>query len=165
MRCRPVAVLARSLLAGLIAAGIGAAGAGATQPTVEMPYALLRALDKITARVTRLDVPVGETVTFGTLSVTVRACFGSRPEEAPENAAFLEIVDTPPGQVERLAFSGWMFSSSPSISAMDHAVYDVWVDHCAYEPEPEEPLEPPPPRLPIPENPPLPPPLPPQRQP
>ena len=145
------------------AAALLATPVGATQPTEERPFAILRALDKITARVTRLDVPVGDTVVFGTLAITVRACFGTRPEEAPENAAFLEIVDTPPGQTERLSFSGWMFSSSPSISAMDHPVYDVWVDECALEPEPEEPLEPPAPRLPIPEAPPLPPPLPPQR--
>ena len=154
--------LRRLALAGLLAAALSAPAA-ASRPTVEMPFALLRALDKITARVTRLDVPIGETVTFGTLTITVRACFGTQPEEAPENAAFLEIADTPPGDTERLVFSGWMFSSSPSISAMDHAVYDVWVDQCTFEPEPEEPLEPPPPRLPVPEAPPTPPPLPPQR--
>ena len=149
---------------GMAAIGVLSSTAAATQPTVDMPYAILRGLDKITAQVTRLDVPVGDTVTFGTLAITVRTCRGTEPEEAPENAGFLEIVDTPPGEAPRLVFSGWMFSSSPSLSALDHPVYDVWVDHCAFEPLPEEDLEPPPPRLPLPEAPPIPPALPEQRR-
>ncbi|MFT5180431.1 MAG: hypothetical protein ACI8S3_000304, partial [Alphaproteobacteria bacterium] len=27
-------------------------------------------------------------------------------------------------------FSGWMFASSPALSALEHAVYDVWVVDC-----------------------------------
>ena len=33
-------------------------------------------------------------------------------------------------------FSGWMFASSPGLSALEHPVYDVWVIDC------EGPLEP-----------------------
>ena len=27
-------------------------------------------------------------------------------------------------------FSGWMFASSPGLSALEHPVYDVWVIKC-----------------------------------
>ena len=27
-------------------------------------------------------------------------------------------------------FSGWMFASSPALSALDHPVYDIWVLEC-----------------------------------
>ena len=27
-------------------------------------------------------------------------------------------------------FSGWMFASSPALSAMEHPVYDLWVLDC-----------------------------------
>jgi hypothetical protein len=27
-------------------------------------------------------------------------------------------------------FSGWMFASSPALSALEHPVYDVWVIDC-----------------------------------
>jgi|GEM_PF-2322402 len=107
------------------------------QATVEQDWALLQALNKITARVDALGIPVGETAGFGTLAVTVRACRSTPPEQSPESAAFLQIDDTPPGEQTRRVFSGWMFASSPAIAAMDHPVYDVWVVECSDGPPPE----------------------------
>jgi len=134
------AVAVAGALAGLAGAILGHGPDAAARATVDRPFAILQALDKITARVERLDVPVGETARFGTLDVTVRACRTAPPDEPPENAAFLEISDTPPGQERSEAFSGWMFASSPAISALEHPVYDVWVIDCAEEPprEPED---------------------------
>jgi hypothetical protein len=97
---------------------------------VEQPVAMLQALDKITARVKRLPVKIGQAPTvFGTLSIQVMACRKSQPEDSPEAAAFLKITDTKsdPAQV---VFSGWMFASSPALSAMDHPVYDISVVDC-----------------------------------
>ena len=104
--------------------------AEAARPTLDQPYAVLRGLDKVTARISVLPLPVGESVEFGTLRVTVRACRTTPPEEAPENAAFLEIDDFPPGRDGRRVFSGWMFSSAPAVSALEHAVYDIWIVEC-----------------------------------
>ncbi len=129
--------------------------------TLDQRFAVLQGLDKITARVMRLEVPVGGTSPFGTLSITVHACRSAPPEETPENAAFLVIQDQVPNEPPQTAFSGWMFSSSPALSAMDHSVYDVWVLRCVAEPEPEEEPEPEPRvRGPIQEDPPIPPRLP-----
>lgn len=152
-----------ALLAALAAALPGESLA--VRPTVEHPVAVLRGLDKITARVMRLEVEVGEGTAFGTLTITVRACRSTTPEERPENAAFLEIVDEPPGESSEMVFSGWMFSSSPAISALDHAVYDVWVVECAEELSPVDEEGRPVERRPLPEAPPLPPPLPEPRRP
>ncbi len=96
---------------------------------LDEPVAVLQALDKITARVKRLPVKVGQTLSFGTLKVQVDACRKAPPEDPPESAAFLKITDgksEPPQAV----FSGWMFASSPALSAMDHPVYDIWVVDC-----------------------------------
>jgi hypothetical protein len=95
-----------------------------------MQIAVLQALDKVSARVSVLEVPVGKTVAFGTLEITARACDKRPPEETPESAAFLEIVDKRPGQAITTPFIGWMFASSPALSAMEHPVYDVWVLDC-----------------------------------
>lgn len=93
---------------------------------------VLRGLDKITGRLSTMTVNVGEKTTFGALDVYARVCYAHPPEETPENAAFLEIVENKEdGQLK--LFSGWMFSSSPALSAMDHAVYDVWVMKCQGE--------------------------------
>lgn len=95
--------------------------------------AVLRTLDKVTARVATIQVPVGETVTVGSLAITVRACDKRPPEETPESAAFLEIVESRPNEAAQPRFTGWMFASSPALSALEHPVYDVWVIDCVNE--------------------------------
>jgi hypothetical protein len=95
--------------------------------------ATMQALDKITARISTLAAPVGEPRRFGTLEVTVQRCVFHPPEETPENAAFVVIRDlgydpsAPPIDV----FSGWMFYSSPAISALEHPVYDITILACS----------------------------------
>ncbi|NTU77104.1 MAG: DUF2155 domain-containing protein [Alphaproteobacteria bacterium] len=102
----------------------------ASSPTEARPVAVLRALDKITARVEELSVPVGQPYKFGTLIITVQACRVAPTEETPEAAAFLEISELKPGENEANVFRGWMFASSPALSALEHPVYDLWVTGC-----------------------------------
>ena len=100
---------------------------------LEGKVATIQALDKITARISTLTAPVGVPRKFGTLEVTVQRCVFHPPEEAPENGAFVVIRDIgydtsePPADV----FSGWMFSSSPAISALEHPVYDITILVCS----------------------------------
>ena len=95
------------------------------------PVAELQGLDKITARVSKFEAPVDALVRFGTLSVRVRDCEKSPPEETLESAAFVEIDETRPGEATaRRVFSGWMFASSPALSALEHPVYDVNLLDC-----------------------------------
>jgi hypothetical protein len=114
----------RGALAGIVLAAGAVASAGAADMIPE-PTAQLQGLDKTTARVSQFDAAVGATVRFGNLSVVVRDCRRSPPEERPENAAFVEIYEDRPGEARERLFSGWMFSSSPALSALEHAVYDV----------------------------------------
>jgi hypothetical protein len=143
-----VSVRALLVLAAL-AAGIGAAAVQAqTPPQVPAPprpananlrpvpdgpgkrVAELQGLDKVTARTQRFYAPVGESTRFGTLSITVGDCLVNAPEAPPESVAYLTIVDHKPGQAEEKLFAGWMFASTPSLSALDHGVYDVRVLSC-----------------------------------
>ena len=94
------------------------------------PIALLQSLDKASARTATFQVGVGSTVRVGTLTVRVRACRESLPIDPPESAAFLEIWDTRPNEAPVGVFSGWMFASSPALSALEHPTYDVWVVEC-----------------------------------
>ena len=119
-------MLARMMLARMMLAGMTLAAAGAdAADMIPEPLALIQGLDKINARVSQFEAPVGQSVRFGTLSVVVRDCERSPPEERPENAAFVEVYETRPGEARQRLFSGWMFSSSPALSALEHAVYDV----------------------------------------
>ena len=92
--------------------------------------AVLGWLDKVTARVSRVEAFVGERLPIGTLDVVVRSCFTRPPELPEENTAYLEIRQQVGDGPLLEVFSGWMFSSSPAVSAMDHPVYDVWLLDC-----------------------------------
>ena len=110
---------------------------------------VLQGLDKVTARVSTIEAPVGQTVRFGALEIIARTCDKRPPEEPPESAAFLKIASTQPVAVETMEaavdaedvetvsednpelFSGWMYASSPGLSALEHPVYDIWVIRCA----------------------------------
>ncbi|KZC98336.1 DUF2155 domain-containing protein [Oceanibaculum pacificum] len=107
------------------------AASAQTQPRYnDFPVAVLQGLDKVTARVSTFEAPVGEDVSFGSLHIVTRTCKKRPPEETPESAAFLEIYDQKPGEQAQTLFSGWMFASSPALNPLHHAVYDVWVIDC-----------------------------------
>jgi len=116
----------RRLAFAAVVAAIVAADAGA-QTFEPWPAVLLGGMDKVTGRVSTFTVPVGGALEFGSLRVTPRACRKTPPEETPESASFLEIDDERDGV---RVFSGWMFASSPGVSALEHPVYDVWVLDC-----------------------------------
>jgi len=93
--------------------------------------ARLQALDKITARISTVEAPVGASRFFGTLEVLVNRCAFHPPEEPPENVAFITIHDRGyDGLKPKLIFSGWVFSSSPAVSAIEHPVYDFTLLAC-----------------------------------
>jgi hypothetical protein len=96
----------------------------------EFSVVTLGALNKITAKLETIDVSENETVKFGTLEITMRTCQSNPPEETPESVAFLEVTDLGHIGSPQEVFKGWMFASSPAISALEHAVYDVWVTDC-----------------------------------
>ena len=116
-------------LTGVIVFTAGMAMADQSDMITE-PVAVLQGLDKITARVSEITAPVGQTVRFGTLAITVRDCEKNPPVDRPEDAAFLEIDEIRPGEDNVRRFSGWMFAQSPALSSLEHPVYDVILLDC-----------------------------------
>lgn len=135
---------------GLIAAGMLAAGAATPPPvsavkpappaTAITPMAerivVLSALNKRNGQTQQFSAKPGETLSFATLTVRVRACETTPPWEARQTAAYLQINDVPvrvragSGPGPRRVFSGWMFAESPSLNPLEHPLYDVWVKSC-----------------------------------
>ena len=92
--------------------------------------AVFSGLDKITGRIISFDVAIGETVQFGALQVTPRACYTRPPTESPNTDAFLEVDEiTLQNEIKRI-FTGWMFAASPGLHAVEHPIYDVWLADC-----------------------------------
>jgi len=92
--------------------------------------AVLRTLDKITARMSTEEVFIDDMIELGNLQVTPRRCLKNPPTETPESSAFLEIYELPKDAAPTPVFQGWMFASSPALNAMEHPVFDVWLLDC-----------------------------------
>ena len=92
--------------------------------------AVIRGLDKVTATVITFEVSIGQTIKFGTLEIIVRTCNKSSPEEPPESNVFIDVWETRPSRPAISVYRGWMFASSPSLAAMEHPVYDLWIIDC-----------------------------------
>lgn len=92
--------------------------------------AKLQALDKVTARVTILEAPIGRPAAFGTLRVVVHACNARPPEEVQDAAAWLEVLETRNDSRGVPVFRGWMFANAPGVSMLEHPVYDLRVLEC-----------------------------------
>ena len=117
--------------AGVLAALSSAALAQDEQPTnVPQKVAVLRGLDKTTARVSEMAVQVGKPFRFGALEVVVRACMARPPEEPPEHTAFLDVQEISPAGEKSAVFKGWVFASTPALNAVEHPIYDVWLIKC-----------------------------------
>src|SRR5258705_9122676 len=75
----------------------------ATADRIENGVAVFSALDKVTARISKLDAHLDQTVRFGSLKVTPRVCYSRPPTEAPKTTAFVEVDEVQlDGQEKRL---------------------------------------------------------------
>lgn len=97
---------------------------------LENPVAVFAALDKVTARISKLEVPVNETVEFGSLRVTPRVCYTRSPTEPPKTTTYVDVQEIDLDGSETKLFSGWMFAESPGLNAVEHPVFDVWLTAC-----------------------------------
>jgi hypothetical protein len=84
-------------------------------------------LDKISARPTMLQLRVGQTASAGSLTIVLRACLVRPPDRPEDAAAFMDITDTHPGQP---GFHGWMLADEPSVSMLQHPIYDLRLTGC-----------------------------------
>ena len=94
--------------------------------------AQFNALDKITARIKKLEIYLHEEQVLGSLTIILKSCQNRPPDFLPESAAYVEVYDNLNQTLNEnnLIFSGWMFSSSPAISALEHPVYDISLISC-----------------------------------
>ena len=97
---------------------------------IENGVAIFSALDKVTARISKFEVPLGESKSFGALKVTPRACYSRPPDEQPKTTTFVEVNEVQLDGQEKRIFTGWMFAESPGLYGVEHPTYDVWLTEC-----------------------------------
>ena len=96
----------------------------------ERPRARLQLLDKVTARISIVEAPVGRPTSFATLSILVRACHARPADEVPDAAAWLEVTDSRRRDTDKTAFRGWLFANAPAANMLEHPVYDLRILEC-----------------------------------
>lgn len=98
---------------------------------IENQIAEFSALDKVTARISKFEVALGETATFGALKVTPRACYSRPSTEQPKTTAFVEVDEVQLDGQQKRIFTGWMFAESPGLYGVEHPTFDVWLTQCS----------------------------------
>ena len=91
---------------------------------------VLQILDKITTKVKSFEIAVNNNVSFESLNIEIYACHTNPPEEIPEDFVLLKIFDNIDTENSRLIYQGWMISSSPAATPLEHPIYDLWLKEC-----------------------------------
>ncbi len=94
------------------------------------PIAVFSGLDKITGITTTFEIPIGEERRFGGLIVKPNTCMSSPITEEPKTTSFVTVDQVESDDTRKALFSGWMFAESPGLNAVEHAIYDVWLNGC-----------------------------------
>lgn len=98
---------------------------------IENQVAVFSALDKVTARISKFEVEINKTVTFGNIKVTPRVCYSRPTTELPKTTTFVEVDETQLDGAQKRIFTGWMFAESPGIFGVEHPTIDVWLTECS----------------------------------
>ena len=100
---------------------------GLTENKLEESFAVISMLNKITAEVRVMDIKLKQFYKFEELKIYAIDCYNSEPFEKKETAVYLNIYKEK--SMDKI-FNGWMIKSLPSISSMEHPIYDIWVNDC-----------------------------------
>ena len=91
----------------------------------------IKILDKLSSKNNLIKINIGEEYIFKNLALKVLKCKNSKFDDNPEITSYLQVRDlNNVNNNEVFTFNGWTFSSSPSIQAFDHPVYDLWILRC-----------------------------------
>ena len=97
---------------------------------VQKQYANFKLLDKISNKLVEKSIKVNESDFIETLNIQVYACFTEPPNEIPEDYVLIDVKDNFQEQ-EVSIYRGWMISSSPDVTPLEHPIYDLWLLGCS----------------------------------
>ena len=101
---------------------------------INLKTVALSILNKVTARVDDVKIPIKENYIYEDLRIYPIHCSVSDPSQKSETSVYLKIYNDEDSKIDvasRMIFSGWMLKTLPSISSMEHPLYDIWVNDCS----------------------------------
>ena len=87
----------------------------------------LKILNKITANVEQIEIKLKENFEYDYLEIYAIDCYLSKKYEKTEKAVYLNIYNK---EIKEKIFNGWMLKTLPSISSLEHPIYDIWIEDC-----------------------------------
>ena len=94
-------------------------------------HAVLIGLDKITAKSSQIVVSLKEPQKFGPLEIKILKCGKIKVNNRVDDVAYMQVKDLTKNENEKVfIFNGWTFSSDPSLTPFDHAIYDLQLLNC-----------------------------------
>ncbi len=97
---------------------------------VQKQYANFKLLDKISNKLFEKSIKVDESDFIETLNIKVYSCLTEPPNEIPEDYVLIDVKDNFQNQ-EISIYKGWMISSSPDVTPLEHPIYDLWLLGCS----------------------------------
>ena len=97
---------------------------------LHMKYANFKLLDKISNKIIIKTIEVNSFESIETLIINVYSCFTEPPNEIPENYVLIDVKDNFQNKDESI-YRGWMISSSPDVTPLQHPIYDLWLLDCS----------------------------------
>ena len=119
-----MSIMMKKIMCLMILATLGMSGAA--HAYVDRGMAVVRVMNKAAGKVQTMMLPVGKTVDFEKMVLTVRSCKMTDPFDAEDHFMFIEISKSP----DELIFSGWMSRNEPGQNPLQNADYDVWLVGC-----------------------------------
>ena len=93
---------------------------------LQMQFANFKLLDKISNKIIEKSIEVNNLDSMGTLNINVYTCFTEPPDEIPEDYVLVDVKDDFQIKDESI-YKGWMISSSPDVTPLEHPIYDLWI--------------------------------------
>ena len=91
----------------------------------------IKALDKITAKTSNVNLFLGEAKKFGLLEIKALKCGNVESQSEQGQVAYIQVKDLSDNLNNQVfVFNGWTFSSSTTLNPLDHPVYDFWLVGC-----------------------------------
>ncbi len=103
---------------------------GKNSKTTVTGQALIRASNKVTTKSSKLTLRAKQFVKYGNIRIKLHDCWEGVTEDKIEHAALLEVIEQEPEEKTKTIFQGWMFASSPGLSALEHPIYDIVILKC-----------------------------------
>ena len=100
--------------------------------SLKSSQAILIGLDKITAKSSEIVVKLNESKKFGPLEIKILKCGKVKVNNKVDSVAYMQVKDLTKNENDKVfIFNGWTFSSDPSLTPFDHAIYDLQLLNCS----------------------------------